>query len=195
MLNALKKATVAVATAGLVYGPVSTNAAEPAQAVNQQSLDVQLDANSLNGRVVTAAGRPASTDVVVFQGTKEIARTRTDATGAYRFDDLKSGNYIVATPKASRVIRAWSGAAPAKATGMLTIQEGSTVRGNYYGGYDNCGTGYCGDSCSGYGHGYGGGYGGGGSSILALGVTAGILATTIAVVSANDDDGRGPATP
>lgn len=188
MIRNLKIAAVFAASAGVTVCPQSMIAAQPPaqhdseSSTKVQTIDIKLDGDTLKGRVVAANGQASETEVAIFRNKSEVARTTTNDVGEYQFDDLSTGSYVVATPTAHRQVRAWSAGAPNTAQTMLTIQEGSTVRGNYYnGGYGGFGMSQAGGS---------------GGTLLAAGITAAVIGTTVAVVEANDDDNvRLPITP
>lgn len=172
MIGTLKHLAVCAATVGMTVTPCVSRATDQAAPSAARAIDVQLNGNTLHGRVVSAAGVPASTTVVVLRGTQELARTEADDQGRYQIHDLATGTYTVATATSAQSVRLWSHNAPKNACQECTIQQGTTVRGNGMYGY------------------------GGGSSLLPIGIAAAALATTIAVTQANDDNPVvNPATP
>ncbi len=92
-----------VAVLTLVIGPAGANTQEAEQAVE--------DSSSIGGRVVDAAGQPAtgltaSLNTAALDGTVQrmLGTTFTDDDGRYRFDDLEADCYLVvfeATPGTS----------------------------------------------------------------------------------------------
>lgn len=163
MIRSLKCLALGLAVLGMV-APQTSIAANPIG----KSSDVRIAGGVLAGRVVDTAGQPAVTTVAVFQGKQEIARTQSDANGVYRFQNLHSGNYIVATEKSADSVRLWEGAAPARALNSFVITEDTTVRGQIAS-----------------------------SSLLGIGVGVGAVAgvTAAVIVTSTDDDVTDPATP
>lgn len=166
MIRSLKSLALGFAILGMAI-PQGLFAGTPVQ----KTSDVRIAGGVLAGRVVTTAGVPAATTVAVYQGKVEVARAQSDVNGIYRVQNLRPGNYVVATPASVDNVRLWEGAAPAKALNTLTITEDQTVRGQL-----------------------------GGGSLLGVGIGAGAVAavTAAVVITGSDDDTADtpmPATP
>lgn len=139
--------------------------------------DVALQENGVVlGQVVDAQGiAVAMAPVAISSGGKEIARTQTDSTGKFSVSGLKGGVYQVAAAGQQGVYRLWAPrtAPPAAQQGLMVVSQGNLVRAQSVPG----------------GH-----FQGIMSWISQHPImTAGIVATAIAIpVALNDDD---PATP
>lgn len=95
-------------------------------------IDVALhDGGVLYGQVVNAkAVATANTDVVLFQQDRQIAATRTDRDGRFRFTGLKPGVYQLATPLGTSQYRLWAPhTAPPAAQVAIVVVEDPVVRG------------------------------------------------------------------
>ena len=169
-----------VATAAIVTQPQLLLAAEMNQPVVARSAaaavapqDVALaEGGVLTGQVVNTAGKPqAMAPVSLSTGGKEIARATTDAKGQFRVASLKGGVYQVATNGNQGVYRFWAPrtAPPTSLNGLNMVSGDQVVRGQM---------------------------GGGGGPLSSAGqwiaehpiITAGAIATAIAVPLALDDD-------
>jgi hypothetical protein len=142
--------------------------------------DVALaDGGVLTGQVVDTAGKPqAMTPVSLVTSGKEIARVTTDKQGQFRVASLKGGVYQVSTSGKSGVYRFWAPqtAPPSSLSGLNMVTGNQIVRGQM-----------------------------GGGPLASAGqwiaehpiITAGAIATAIAVPLAldDDDDSPPPATP
>ncbi len=145
-----------------------------------QIRDVTLDANDvLSGYLVDVQGKPqANAAVVIHQGRKQVALTKTNAKGQFETRGLKGGVYQVSSEKGASLFRVWkNGTAPRQASKLaLVVTDQNVVRAQPNGGFLGLGGG-------------GGGLGGlGGVSLTTVGIGAGIIAgTTIAVIEATDN--------
>jgi hypothetical protein len=140
--------------------------------------DVALaDGGVLTGQVVNTAGKPqAMTPVSLATGGKEIARVTTDKQGQFRVASLKGGVYQVSTSGKSSVYRFWAPrtAPPSSLNGLNMVTGNQIVRGQM-----------------------------GGGPLASAGqwiaehpiITAGAIATAIAVPLALDDDDDPPSSP
>lgn len=137
-----------VATAAIVAQPQLMLAAEINQ-VNQPVVarsaaaavapqDVALaDGGVLTGQVVDTAGKPQAMSPVSLQsGGKEIARVTTDKDGQFRVASLKGGVYQVSTKGNSGVYRFWAPrtAPPTSLNGLNMVSGNQIVRGQMGGG-------------------------------------------------------------
>ncbi|NOZ40693.1 MAG: carboxypeptidase regulatory-like domain-containing protein [Planctomycetes bacterium] len=180
--------------------PVSANAATPViQAPRDIALHQGTDSQGgvLVGQMLDAQGAAiAGATVSVRTSGKEVARALTDQTGKFQVTGLKGGVHQVATAGQQDVYRLWAPqtAPPAAQQGLMLVSNTDVVRGQ------TCGTPVCGSACS---DGGGGGVFGGGGGRRGIGnwianhplITAGAIATAIAVPLALDDDDTPPATP
>jgi hypothetical protein len=139
--------------------------------------DVALqEGGALTGQVVNTAGQPkAFAPVSLVTGGKEIARATTDSQGQFRISSLKGGVYQVSTSGSQNVYRFWAPrtAPPASINGLNLVSGQEVLRGQM-----------------------------GGGPFSAMGqwiaehpiITAGAIATAIAIPIALDDDDE-PSTP
>ena len=184
--KSLQRGVTWVAAAAIVTQPQLILAAEVNQPVVARSAavavapqDVALaDGGVLIGQVVDTAGKPqAMTPVSLSTGGKEIARVTTDAKGEFRVASLKGGVYQVSTKGNSSVYRFWAPqtAPPSSLSGLNMVSGDSVVRGQM-----------------------------GGGPLASAGqwiaehpiITAGAIATAIAVpLALDDDDDNPPASP
>lgn len=190
---------------GMLLSPVATAATMPvvAKAAVQAPRDVSLhqgapqQGNILVGQMLDAQGTAiAGATVSVRTSGKEVARVLTDQSGKFQVAGLKGGVHQIATAGQQDVYRLWSPqtAPPAAQQGLMLVSNTDLVRGQC-----GCGTPVCGSACGGGGGGgraFGGGGGGIGNWMANHPImTAGAIATAIAVPLALDDDDDPPATP
>ncbi len=134
-----------VAAAAIVTQPQMLLAAEINQPVVPRSAaaavapqDVALaEGGVLTGQVVDTAGKPqAMAPVSLSTGGKEIARATTDAKGQFRVASLKGGVYQVATNGNQGVYRFWAPrtAPPTSLNGLNMVSGNQVVRGQMGGG-------------------------------------------------------------
>jgi hypothetical protein len=134
-----------VAAAAIVTQPQLLLAAEMNQPVAPRSAavavapqDVALaEGGVLTGQVVNTAGKPqAMAPVSLSTGGKEIARATTDAKGQFRVASLKGGVYQVATNGNQGVYRFWAPrtAPPSSLSGLNMVSGDQVVRGQMGGG-------------------------------------------------------------
>jgi hypothetical protein len=130
--------------------------------------------------------------VVVQAAGQEIARTLTDSEGNFRVDGLKGGVHRVNAADQQSLYRLWapSTAPPAAQRGLMLVSATDVVRGQC-----DCGTPVCGSVCGSSYPSTGGGGGIGNWIASHPLLTAGAIATAIAVPLALDDDDDPPATP
>jgi len=178
--------------------------ASPQVAVAQTPRDVALHEGALHeggvlvGQMLNAQGvAVAGTPIAVQAAGKEIARVQTDKDGKFRIAGLKGGVHLVTAAGQQSVYRLWAPhtAPPAAQQGLMLVSSTDVVRGQC-----GCGTTVgCGTPVRGYGA---GGRGYGAAGVGGIGnwmanhpiLTAGAIATAIAVPLALDDDDP-PATP
>ena len=95
--------------------------------------DVSLhEGGVLLGQVANAAGtRLVGQQVVIQQGDREVAVTRTDGQGQFAVRGLRGGTYQLSSGPASGVYRVWAtGTAPPSAnSGVLLVADDLLVRG------------------------------------------------------------------
>lgn len=95
--------------------------------------DVRLDCDGyLLGRAIDRQGQPmADQPVVVGQMGREIARTRTNASGRFRIGPLRGGTYHLAVGRHGQLVRAWVAqtAPPAASDVALVVVGDDVVRG------------------------------------------------------------------
>lgn len=117
-----------------VNQPVAVRSA--AEAVAPQ--DVALaDGGVLTGQVVNTAGKPQSMVPVSLKTSgKEIARATTDKNGQFRVASLKGGVYQVSTAGNTGVYRFWAPrtAPPSSLNGLNMVTGNQIVRGQMGGG-------------------------------------------------------------
>ncbi len=203
-IKQFKLFAVALSCAGMVMSPIATAATMPVatRAVAQAPRDVALhqgasqQGNVLVGQMLDAQGAAiAGATVSVQTAGKEVARVLTDQAGKFQVTGLKGGVHQVAAAGQQNVYRLWAPqtAPPAAQQGLMLVSSTDVVRGQC-----DCGTPTCGSACGGGGGGgvLGGGVGGGIGNWIANHpiVTAGAIATAIAVPLALEDDDS-PASP
>lgn len=171
-------AVIALASIGLMLPAPSVMAATSAktnvQSVDVSTFDIGLQKNgAFTGRVVDHTGTPAkNAEVVVRQGSKEVARTTTDAEGRFAVNGLRGGAYEVSSGKTVGSYRVWqSDVAPpsAKEQALLVLGENGT-RGQF-------------------------GAAGGGVVLIAAAVIASIIISAITLDRVNSIDDKIPASP
>lgn len=191
---------VALSCVGMVTSPMAMASAAPVSAaqVAQAPRDVSLHQGGvLVGQMLDAQGKAiAGATVQVQAAGKQVASVQTDARGQFQVTGLRGGMHEVATAGQRDVYRLWAPqtAPPAAQQGLMLVSGTDLVRGQGCG--VGCGSGVnCGSAC-----GFGGGGGGGIGNWMANHpiITAGAIATAIAVplaLSDDDDDDIPPATP
>jgi hypothetical protein len=116
----------------MVFSPAAM--AAPAEQI-LLGADVALaDGGALTGQVMTAQGAPvAETPVVVSVQGREVSRATTNADGAFIASGLKGGVYEVSTPDSRGVYRLWAPrtAPPAARQGVMIVSGTETVLGQY----------------------------------------------------------------
>lgn len=90
------------------------------------------------GRVVDHGGMPLpNADVVVRQGQREVARTKTDAKGAFAVQNVRDGVYEVASGKTEGRYHLWtSDAAPKVSRDQALLVMGENGARGQYGAVD-----------------------------------------------------------
>lgn len=168
LLTLVKGAAVALAALGTVMP------ATQAQAAGNTLKVVRTDATVMDigmkqdgvfaGRVVDHTGAPArEAEVVIKQGDKVVATTKTDDRGAFAVAGLRGGLYDVSSGQTGGQFRVWTeSAAPtaAKDTALLVLGENGTRGG--FGGM------------------------GGGELLLAVGVLTAVIISAITLSQVND---------
>lgn len=188
----MRGVTAGATTVAMVLQPqllAANEAAAPAPSTRvvtttpktQAPSDVVLQEKGvLLGRVVDAQGAALPNAPVSLQtGGKEVARVVSDDMGRFQAEGLKGGVYQVASVGHQGTYRLWAPqtAPPAAAKGMSIVSQRDVVRGQFVGGPSN--------------------------PFSSIGqwvaehpiITAGAIATAIAVPIALDDDDDPPATP
>lgn len=162
-----------------------------------QATDLALaDGNVLNGRMVTAEGKPVPNAKIRLLGAfNVVAETRSDANGAFRFDSLRTGAFAMDVNGVSvQSVRLWSpGAAPPKARPALLLVQGSVTRAQACSAgaaCDGC------DSCAGIGPQHTGLFDGFFQGLLHNPwlIGAGTAAAIAVPLATNDDDESGSGT-
>jgi hypothetical protein len=100
------------------------------QAVNNNVIDVALNAEgSLEGKVISSSKSAVNgTEVVVYQGSKEIVRTVTNKEGEFKVNNLKNGVYTVTADKGMGEVRVWETAyAPPAAEQNVVLMSGQRI--------------------------------------------------------------------
>lgn len=140
-LNLVRGAAVALATLGLMLPAPQVQAASGkalnVKTVDASMLDIGLQADgAFAGRVVDHTGTAANhAEVIVRQGSKEVARTTTDAQGRFAVKGLRGGVYEVASGKTVGTYRVWQSevAPPAAKEQALLILGENGARGQFGG--------------------------------------------------------------
>jgi len=176
-IETLRATAVALACTGMLIQPMAMAATPQTAPVTDIAL---RDGGMLVGQVMDSQGAiMAKVPVALIQNGKEIARLETDQRGKFAVKSLKGGVYQVATVGQHGVYRMWAPrtAPPAAKKGLMLV-SGDVVRGQGYGpapsGPFSSITGWI--------------------SQHPL-MTAGIVATAIAIPLAIDDDDDPPASP
>lgn len=126
------KLMVTVACCGVV-APQNLLAASPA-APQPLVRDVALGNNgSFAGQVVDAQGTAiAGAEVVVVQNDQQVAATRTDGSGSFAINGLRSGVHQVASGSSVSVVRFWAPntAPPSANSRVMLVADPTVARGN-----------------------------------------------------------------
>jgi hypothetical protein len=108
---------------------------EPPQKAEFVAYDVKLDdKGTFAGKVTDASGAALKrAPVVLYQGRKQIAKTRTDKLGRFTFAGLRGGSYQLYTVGRQGMITAWtpSAAPPHASESLLVVTDHRVVRGQY----------------------------------------------------------------
>jgi hypothetical protein len=122
----------AAACLGMLASPVAMAAP---QGQGGFAADVALaEGGVLTGQVVDAQGAvQAGTPVVIFAGGREVARVATNRNGVFSAPGLKGGVYEVAAAGHRGVYRAWAPrtAPPSANRAILAVAQQDSVRGQY----------------------------------------------------------------
>jgi len=120
--------------------PTATWADQPSPIIrprraNFVSYDVQLDATGkLSGKLTDRGGTALTrAPVVLYQGRNQVAQTRTDRHGRFKFEKLRGGAYQLYTVGRQAMVRTWTpGTAPPGAgESLLVVADYRVVRGQY----------------------------------------------------------------
>ncbi len=137
----------------MMVGPYSVHAAVR-QAVpgNQATIsDIRLaDGGLLEGRLVDSQAQPIQqASVAVLHDGLEVARTRTDANGAFQVAGLRGGVHQISGPSGTATCRLWQqGMAPPSArTSAVVISSDPLVRGQQNACASGCQVGGCQVGC------------------------------------------------
>lgn len=141
-LRTLKTVSIGLSCIGFILpasvleaAPANTSAAirTAASQTAQLASDVQLDRGGhLNGVVLDAQGAPVAGAVVTLrQVDRQLARTRTDASGRFRAGPLRGGTYQLQVGGRARLVRVWAAntAPPAASDVALIVAGDGLVRG------------------------------------------------------------------
>lgn len=139
-----KAAIVSLATLGVVMPQAGVLAAAESRAPARSTVriartgevaDVTLAKDgTFAGRVVDHGGMPlADAEVVVRQGQREVARTRTDAKGAFAVKNARDGVYEVAAGKTEGRFHLWTSETAPKVSReqALLVMGENGARGQY----------------------------------------------------------------
>ena len=139
MLKNTLYARVLACAAGvmLVMPAMPVSAAPKTTQQVRQGLDVVLKGNTLQGKLLSANGKPvAGAAVAVTKNGKLVAKTITKTDGSYTVPGLTSGTHTVTLGEGQFPVRLWSKeVAPASAMAQLTVSQ-TAVRGQFV---DECG--------------------------------------------------------
>jgi hypothetical protein len=168
--------------------PTATATATDTVTASFQVTDVALDVEgALHGQALTPQGQPLANQAVVLDDGIAQRSATADANGRFRFDAVRGGAYRVSVANQTQFCRAWRyGTAPPAATGgLMVVQGGPTVLGQYCGSPVGCGTPVSG--------GFFGGGGGGfrnamRNPLVVGGVVAAAIAVPVAIANSDDDD-------
>ncbi len=136
--SVLKSALAGLACFGTLVPQTSLSAADtvqPARAgtqVIQKTTDIELDARGrLIGALVDENGKPkALKRVVVRQGKRVLAATKTDKSGRFEVKQLRGGIYQVVSEDQIAMIRVWAHkTAPPKSKKAVLLVTGKVTRG------------------------------------------------------------------
>jgi hypothetical protein len=131
----LKSVVFGLACLGLSMGQAELLAATPKAKSTAKKIkvnNVSLDAKGVfHGVVLDKDRKPiGSTEVVIAQGKKVIAKTKTDARGDFQVTNLRGGNYQVVVANQIGHVRLWAnGTAPPNATARAYMVSKPIVRG------------------------------------------------------------------
>ncbi|MCA8998313.1 MAG: carboxypeptidase regulatory-like domain-containing protein [Planctomycetaceae bacterium] len=129
IVRCLTRAAVVLACCGILMPRVAC-----AAPVGKPNNDVALTANgALTGVLVTAEGQALDgATVLVRRGGQDVAKTVTNANGAFSFTGLGSGLYELQVGQQATLVRAWTPeVAPPTAKQHAVIVVGDAVRGEY----------------------------------------------------------------
>lgn len=133
LTNLVKGAVVTLAALGMVMPQGQVHAAsafKSVKTVEASVADVALSNGTFVGRVVDHTGTPlASKEVVVRQGSKELAKVKTDSNGTFQVTSLKSGVYQVTSGATTGAFRVWTESAAPRTAGeqaVLVMGENGT---------------------------------------------------------------------
>ena len=169
---------VAVESAAPALSSRSVTTAPQTQAPSDVVLQ---DQGVVLGRIVDERGQALpNTPVSLQTGGKEVARVTSDDMGRFQAEGLKGGVYRVASQGHQGVYRFWAPrtAPPAASTGLSIVSQRDVVRGQYTGTHSNP-------------------FSAAGQWIAEHPIiTAGAIATAIAVpIAVSDDDDDPPSSP
>ena len=131
----LKSVVFGLACLGLSMGQAELLAATPKAQTTAKKIqinDVTLDAKGVfHGVVLDKNRKPIGmTEVVIAQGKRVIAKSKTDARGEFQVANLRGGNYQVVVAKQIGHIRLWSnGTAPPNASKRAYMVSKPIIRG------------------------------------------------------------------
>jgi hypothetical protein len=130
----LKSVVFGLACLGLTIGHADVLAGPKTKttASKLKISDVSLDSKGIfNGIVADKDGRPIGlSEVVIAQGKRVVAKTKTNERGEFQVAKLRGGNYQVVVAKQIGHVRLWkNGTAPPKAMQQALLISRPVVRG------------------------------------------------------------------
>ena len=132
----LKSTLTALACTGIVLPQPAVFAAPPTQDASQNKsesttapkiLDVSLDNDGvLHGTIMSVRSiRAVDADVIVKQGKRIVAKTKTNSEGGFSVPKLRGGVYQIEAEKSVASVRVWTnGTAPQKAKSHALLLTG-----------------------------------------------------------------------
>ena len=132
----LKSTLTALACTGIVLPQPAVFAAPPTQDASQNKsesttapkiLDVSLDKDGvLHGTIMSVRSiRAVDADVIVKQGKRIVAKTKTNSEGGFSVPKLRGGVYQIEAEKSVASVRVWTnGTAPQKAKSHALLLTG-----------------------------------------------------------------------
>lgn len=133
IVGAAMLSTVIGASPALANGISLSSSQQSVQPIK----DVALAAGGVfGGQVVASDGQPiAGAAVALQQGGQAVAQAVSDKNGAFAFQNVPGGTYVVATEGASAPYRLWAPqtAPPAADSAVMLVKGNDVVRGQFGG--------------------------------------------------------------